>query len=84
MSLLLEPLFILGLLMAISALVVARTAVEPNEPDESFQGEVVDDFPAEVLLSPGTALGEAGRRVGDAPSMPPRGQQTVLEKDTLL
>ena len=84
MSLLFEPLFLLGLLMAISALVVARTAVEPDERDESFPGEIVDDFPTEVLLSPGKALGEAGKRVGDAPSMPPRGRRTVLEKDTLL
>ena len=70
MALLLDPLFLVGLVVTISAIVIARTLV-PDPPVDSpptiecFSGEVVDDFPPEVLLSPGQAIGKAGERVGE-------------------
>ncbi len=84
MALLMEPLFILGVLLVVISLLVARAVPAPDEPDEPFLGEIVDDFPPEVLLRPGRPLGDARDIVGETGPLDRSTKRGSLHKDQVI
>jgi hypothetical protein len=86
MTVLFDPMFVFGVMLAVVGLVIAVSARGESPPEEPFNGEVVDDFPTDVFLAPGDVFGKTRHVIGEVPrsrlSRPTR--QRGLERDDQL
>jgi hypothetical protein len=85
MTVLTDPMFIFGAMLAVVGVVIALSAGGEGPPEEPFSGEVVDDFPRDVFLAPDDALGETRHVIGEVrPRRGPPRQGRPLEKNDQL